>query len=104
MFQTVDTDFSPGDSTAAVSAASVPDMFQTVDTDFSPGDNGVATIGIPAGESFRPLTRISLLVTCCGIPAYGLLHGMFQTVDTDFSPGDNSSSKVRVNPRSVSDR
>ena len=37
-FQTVDTDFSPGDSASAVVLKTMNDKFQTVDTDFSPGD------------------------------------------------------------------
>ena len=37
-FQTVDTDFSPGDCQRSSSAGSTSFMFQTVDTDFSPGD------------------------------------------------------------------
>ena len=38
-FQTVDTDFSPGDSTVGYTNTHAFYMkFQTVDTDFSPGD------------------------------------------------------------------
>ena len=64
LFQTVDTDFSPGDLETRSPLQSQAQMrFQTVDTDFSPGDKGVMTTGVPAGYKF-------------------------QTVDTDFSPGD----------------
>ena len=46
--------------------------------------------GVRAG--FRPLTRISLLVTGDLDATYGD-GGWFQTVDTDFSPGDNRASR-----------
>ena len=39
LFQTVDTDFSPGDGPIARLAWNRLEEFQTVDTDFSPGDN-----------------------------------------------------------------
>ena len=64
MFQTVDTDFSPGDVVYYFSAGSYSITFQTVDTDFSPGDYGLSVMSpISRGSGFRPLTRISLLVT-----------------------------------------
>ena len=46
-------------------------VFQTVDTDFSPGDPSGLQVGDQAELlSFRPLTRISLLVTWdCQLPA-----------------------------------
>ena len=40
--------------------------------------------------SFRPLTRISLLVTTGFGRGESLLSSKFQTVDTDFSPGDDA--------------
>ena len=63
MFQTVDTDFSPGDKAVQHRGEARSNWFQTVDTDFSPGD-AYGWLYHP-GESvrFRPLTRISLLVT-----------------------------------------
>ena len=63
LFQTVDTDFSPGDNVTLWIGQENVFEFQTVDTDFSPGDY----LGIHFGYGFRR---------------------MFQTVDTDFSPGD----------------
>ena len=38
MFQTVDTDFSPGDDPTPTMTPTNTPLFQTVDTDFSPGD------------------------------------------------------------------
>ena len=38
LFQTVDTDFSPGDTDGTFLLPPVDPLFQTVDTDFSPGD------------------------------------------------------------------
>ena len=40
---------------------------------------------------FRPLTRISLLVTAFPKITRGIRMLKFQTVDTDFSPGDKSA-------------
>ena len=95
--------------------------FQTVDTDFSPGDfqceGNISTYEF----SFRPLTRISLLVTAVSftnrfsiniffrpLTRISLLVTFeqefllqpvavaFQTVDTDFSPGDAADYGVNV--------
>ena len=62
-FQTVDTDFSPGDFEIIDNLGVDSFEFQTVDTDFSPGDTGGSTSITSRGPQF-------------------------QTVDTDFSPGD----------------
>ena len=92
-------------------------MFQTVDTDFSPGDVNMNAGKEVSHESFRPLTRISLLVTTATseptatlTPSFRPLtrisllvtpfvvrkpiyqYRRFQTVDTDFSPGDQGKS------------
>ena len=105
-----------GDSTATPVPTSV--VFQTVDTDFSPGDWSLSGNGRYIAYSFRPLTRISLLVTqqrrqrqrhqCWGfrpLTRISLLvtrvptgtpsvpFSLFQTVDTDFSPGDIETYK-----------
>ena len=64
-------------------------VFQTVDTDFSPGDQlQLGDCGQFKPSGFRPLTRISLLVTTPGAPTATPDAQKFQTVDTDFSPGD----------------
>ena len=67
MFQTVDTDFSPGDTSTETPTPTATVPFQTVDTDFSPGDDceGYNEAGYDR-DGFRPLTRISLLVTTTG--------------------------------------
>ena len=63
-FQTVDTDFSPGDPLVLLQPRDPYAPFQTVDTDFSPGDKVNGRVSHPAAfDGFRPLTRISLLVT-----------------------------------------
>ena len=62
-FQTVDTDFSPGDGADLHPHSGGGDGFQTVDTDFSPGDTVPGVTPPPSPSGFRPLTRISLLVT-----------------------------------------
>ena len=62
-FQTVDTDFSPGDYSSSMCFEPARIWFQTVDTDFSPGDE------------------------CC-TNEHTNGNRQFQTVDTDFSPGD----------------
>ena len=67
-FQTVDTDFSPDDRRPARKGIHERYRFQTVDTDFSPGDIAKNELGSEGGlPRFRPLTRISLLVTPCSV-------------------------------------
>ena len=63
VFQTVDTDFSPGDDVQPAAIQSRKLEFQTVDTDFSPGDAMDKLLIQTFKSRFRPLTRISLLVT-----------------------------------------
>ena len=67
-------------------------VFQTVDTDFSPGDWSFESMLGASATGFRPLTRISLLVTRHSAPSPIGITPRFQTVDTDFSPGDMSVS------------
>ena len=50
-------------------------------------------IGLIMLMSFRPLTRISLLVTTNGGDLERKHSLRFQTVDTDFSPGDESGTR-----------
>ena len=89
MFQTVDTDFSPGDPPTKATASPTPVASFRPLTRISLLVTVCPRIGgLDYCVSFRPLTRISLLVTGTLTNSPNIMLDLFQTVDTDFSPGD----------------
>ena len=63
VFQTVDTDLSSADNPIDKKTSRLMEAFQTVDTDLSSADDDRTAALVAEDESFRPLTRIYLLLT-----------------------------------------